>query len=268
MGAISAGRQAVGAVTRNPILIVATVLLGVIQLPQLFVQSAGSAAIVIASGLLSVLFLVLYPFLFGGIIGMGNEAVKGKTSLGTFVSAGKANYVSLLGAFFILLGLGAVYVIGLFIVGAVGGFAAVSAGGDALGGVAFLGVIAVVLVAVLLYFVLFFFIQFFGQAIVIDDVGAVDGFRRSIGAVRGHKLSTLGYSLVVALIGGVFGVFGAVFGLLGMPQATGGFPTPSLGVVVVAAVVFVVLTGIVGAFSMTYGVAFYRDIRPTEPSAP
>jgi hypothetical protein len=268
MGAIAAGRQAVGAVTRNPILIVATVLLGVIQLPQLFVQSADSVAIVIASGLLSLLFLVLYPFLFGGIIGMGNEAVEGKTSLGTFVSAGKANYVSLLGAFFILLGIGVVYVIGMLIVGAVGGFAVVSAGGDALGGAAFLGLAAVVLVAFLLYFVLLFFIQFFGQAIVLDGVGAVDGFRRSIGAVRGHKLSTLGYSLVLALIGGVFGVFGAVFGLLGTPQAAGGFPTPSLGVIVVAAVVFVALTGIVGAFSMTYGVAFYRDIRPTEPSTP
>ncbi|WP_435077343.1 hypothetical protein [Halococcus sp. AFM35] len=268
MGAISAGRQAVGAVTRNPILIVATVLLGVIQLPQLFVQSADSAVIVVASGVLSLLFLVLYPFLFGGIIGMGNEAVEGKTSLGTFVSAGKANYVSLLGAFFILLGIGVVYVIGMLIVGAVGGFAVVSTGGDALGGAAFLGLVAVVLVAFLLYFVLLFFIQFFGQAIVLDGVGAVDGFRRSIGAVRGHKLSTLGYSLVLALIGGVFGVFGAVFGLLGTPQAAGGFPTPSLGVVAVAAVVFVALTGVVGAFSMTYGVAFYRDIRPAEPSAP
>jgi hypothetical protein len=268
MGAISAGRQTVAAVIRNPILIVAAAVFGLIQLPQLLAQTADSAAIVIASGLLSLLFLVLYPFLFGGIIGMGNEAVEGKTSLGTFVSAGKANYVSLLGAFFIMLGLGVVYVIGLFIVGAVGGIAAVSTGGDALGGVAFLGVLGVVLVAVLLYFVLFFFIQFFGQAIVLDGVGAVDGFRRSIGAVRGHKLSTLGYTLVLALIGGVFGVFGAVFGLLGTPQTAGGIPTPSLGIVAVAAVLFVVLTGIVGAFSMTYGVAFYRDIRPTEPSAP
>jgi hypothetical protein len=267
MGAISAGRQAAGAVTRNPILIVVAAVLGLIQLPQLFMQSADSVAIVAASGLFSLLFLFLYPLIVGGIIGMGDEAIEGTTSLGTFVSTGKANYVSLLGAFLILFGLGVVYVIGMVVVGAVGGFAVVSAGGDALGGAAFLGIAAVVLVAFLLYFVLFFFIQFFLQAIVLDGAGAVGGFRHSIGAVRGNKLSTLGYSFVLGLIGGVFGVFGTVFGLLGAPQTAGGLPAPSPGVVAVAAVVFVVLTGIVGAFSMTYGVAFYRDIRPAESSA-
>src|SRR6056297_768136 len=148
MGAISAGRQTVGAVIRNPILIVAAVILGLIQLPQLLMQSVDSFAIVAASGLLSLLFLVLYPFFFGGIIGMGNEAVEGKTSLGTFVSAGKANYVSLFGAFLILLGLGAVYVIGLFVVGAVGGIAVFSIGGDVLGGIVFVGII---LLSFLLY---------------------------------------------------------------------------------------------------------------------
>ncbi|WP_049997409.1 DUF7847 domain-containing protein [Halococcus sediminicola] len=267
MGAISAGRQTVAAVVRNPILVVIALVLGLIQLPQLLVQSVDSVAIVVASGLLSLLFLVLYPFFFGGIIGMGNEAVEGTTSLGTFVSAGKANYVSLLGAFFILLVVGIVYVVALAAIGAVGGFAVFATGGDALGGAAFLGIVGVVLVAFVLYFLLFFFIQFFGQAIVLDDVGAVAGFKRSVGAVRANKLSTLGYTLVLALIGSVFGIFGAVFALFQAPQAAGGLPTLSPGVAIVAAVVFVALTGVVGAFSMTYGVAFYRDIRPAESSA-
>ena len=72
---------------------------------------------------------------------------------------------------------------------------------------------------------------------------------------------------MLALIGGVFGIFGAVFALFQTPRAAGGLPTFSPGVAIVAAVVFVVLTGVVGAFSMTYGVAFYRDIRPVESSA-
>ncbi|EMA50561.1 DUF7847 domain-containing protein [Halococcus thailandensis] len=266
MGAISAGRRSIAAVIRNPILVVVALVLGLVQLPQLFMQSVDSPTIVIVSGLLSLLLLVLYPFFFGGIIGMGNEAVTGTTSLGTFVRAGKANYVSMLGALLIMMGLGVVYVIALFLIGAIGGFAVVSASGDASGGAAILTIAAVVLVAFLLYFVLFFFIQFFGQAIVIDDLGAVDGFKRSVGAVRGHKLSTLGYMLVVMLISGVFGAFGAVLGLVGAFPATGGVQTSSLGVIAVAAVVFLVLTGVVGAFSMTYGVAFYRDIRPTESS--
>jgi hypothetical protein len=37
---------------------------------------------------------------------------------------------------------------------------------------------------------------------------------------------------------------------------------------VVVAAVFVVLTGVVGSLSMTYGVAFYRDIRSAEPRSP
>jgi hypothetical protein len=262
MGAISAVRQTVGAVVRNPILIAVALLLGAIQVPQLLVQSVNSTAIVVASGVLSLVFLLLYPFFFGGIIGMGGEAVEGKTRLGTFVSAGKANYVSLFGAFIILIGLGVLYFIALLIIGAIGGAAVVSTGGDAAGGAASLGVLVIVLVAFLLYFVFFFFIQFFGQAIVLDDVGAVDGFKRSIGAVRGHKLSTLGYTLIISLIGLIFGVFGAVFALLQTPAAGGGLQTPPLGVIVIALAVIVALTGIVGAFSMTYGVAFYRDIRP------
>lgn len=261
MGAISAGRQTVTAVARNPILIAVALVLGLVQVPQLLAQSANSTAIVTVTGLLSLLFLLLYPFFFGGIIGMGNEAVEGKTSLGTFVSAGKANYVSLFGAFLILMGVAILYVIALFIVTAVGGVAVVSAG-DAIGGAAFLTIAGVALVAFLLYFLLFFFIQFFGQAIVLDDVGAIGGFKRSVGAVRGHKLSTLGYTLVLSLVGGVFGAFGALFALLQSPTTADGLPTLSPSGAIVAVAVFVVLTGIVGAFSMTYGVAFYRQIRP------
>ncbi|EMA43280.1 DUF7847 domain-containing protein [Halococcus saccharolyticus] len=261
MGAMSAGRQTVTAVARNPILIVVALVLGLVQVPQLLAQSANSTTLVVATGLLSLLFVLLYPFFFGGIIGMGNEAVEGKTSLGTFVSAGKANYVSLFGAFLILMGVAILYVVALLIVTTVGGVAVVSAG-DALGGVAFLAIAGVALVAFLLYFLLFFFIQFFGQAIVLDDVGAVDGFKRSVGAVRGHKLSTLGYTLVLSLIGGVFGAFGALFALLQNPTPTDGLPALSPGAAIVAVAVFVVLSGVVGAFSMTYGVAFYRQIRP------
>jgi hypothetical protein len=263
MGAISAVRQTVGAVVRNPTLIAVALLLGAIQVPQLLVQSVNSTAIVVASGVLSLLFLLLYPFFFGGIIGMGDEAIEGKTSLGTFVSAGRSNYVSLFGAFLILIGIFVLYFIALFIVGVVGGVAVVSVGAGSTGGAASLAIIGIVLLAVLLYFVLFIFIQFFGQAIVLDDVGAVDGFKRSIGAVRGHKLSTLGYTLIISLISLIFGAFGALFALFQTSAAGGGLQTPPLGVIVVALAVFVALTGIVGAFSMTYGVAFYKDIRPT-----
>jgi hypothetical protein len=151
MGAISAGRRSIAAVIRNPILIVVALVLGLVQLPQIFMQSVDSPVIVIASGLLSLLLLALYPFFFGGIIGMGNEAVTGTTSLRTFVRAGKANYVSMLGALLIMICLGVVYTVALFIIGAIGGFTAISAGGDASSGAVFLTIAAVVLVAFLLY---------------------------------------------------------------------------------------------------------------------
>lgn len=262
MGAISAVRQTVGAVVRNPILVAIALFLGAIQVPQLLTQSVNSAAIAVISAVLSLVFLLLYPFFFGGIIGMSNEAVKGKTNFGTFVSAGKANYVSLFGAFLILLGVGVLYVIVLFIVAAIGGITVFSTAGNTAGGAAVLTVIGIVLVAFLLYFLFFFFVQFFVQAIVLDDVSAVGGFKRSIRAVRGHKLSTLGYTLIISLIGLVFGALGALFALFQAPAAGVGLQTPPLGVLVVILAVFVVLSGIVGAFSMTYGVAFYRQIRP------
>ena len=259
MGAIAAGRQAVGAVVRNPILIVVTLLLGIIQVPQLLVQVVNSTAVVIASGILSLVFLFLYPFFYGGIVGMGDEAIEGKTRLGTFVSAGRTHYASLFGAFLILLVIGIVYAVVLGIISVVGGIAVFSLGNEA-GSGALLGVVGLVLVVVLASILLFFSIQFFGQAIVLDGVGAVEGYKRSIGAVRRHKLSTLGYTVVIGLVGGFFGALGAALSLFGA-AGVGGSPTLSTGGALVALAVFVVFSGVIGAFTMTYGVSFYRQIR-------
>lgn len=259
MGAILAGRQAIGAVVRNPILIVAVSLIAILQAPQLLAQSIASSTAAVASLAISLLFFLFFPFYFGGIIGMGNEAIEGQTNFRTFVSAGKTNYFSIFGAYLLAIVGVILYVIALGIIGGIAGAAILFTTGNA-SGTALLGIIGFAVVAFLLYLLPIFFLQFFAQAIVLDDMGAVSGFKRSIGVVRGHKLSTLGYTLIVTLIGGLFGAFGGIFAVLQNPATGSGLPTLSLTGSIIAVAIFVVLAGIIGAFSSTYSVAFYKQI--------
>jgi hypothetical protein len=71
----------------------------------------------------SVLFVFLLPFFQGGIIGMTDEALLGRTSLGQFFQSGRANYLSIFGAYLLLLGVNVgfgIVVVGAMIFGAAG----------------------------------------------------------------------------------------------------------------------------------------------------
>ena len=256
---MSAVREALSAVKRNPVIIVVTLLAGVLQIPQLVGQYLDSVVAVAVMGVFSLVYLLFLPFYYGGVIGMASEALHGETSFRTFLREGRANYVSLFGAYVLLVVLLVVYLVVLAITGGIGGMLAFAVGSADFGAGSLLITGAVVLLLVLLLFGFVFFTQFFGQAIVLDDRSAVGGFRGSVSAVRGNKLSTLGYMVIVVIASTVFGALAGVVAVLpAMLETQNVFVVAAL-----SSIALVIVTGIVGAFAATYGVAFYEGIRTT-----
>ncbi|MFB6109044.1 MAG: hypothetical protein ABEJ82_09455 [Haloplanus sp.] len=278
MAVFRALQTAAGATRRNLVLFAVAAAYGLVQIPQLAAQAFQPMLAGVVSLAMSALLVFVLPFYFAGIIGMANEAIDGRTSLDTLIDAGKRYYVSVFVVYLLIFGVSFVLGVVAFLVAIVGvgaGLGAAQSGGGTGGAVLVAGL--VVAVIGLLYLVVVFFTQFFGHAIVVDDLGAVDGLKRSVGAVRDNLLATLGYTILVAVVGGLFGVFGALFGLLtsaGLggqtaPAAPSAATTPtaalpSVGLAGVAAllVVYVVGAGVFGGFFAAYSTAFYREIRP------
>jgi len=135
-----------------------------------------------------------------------------------------------------------------------------------------LAVIAIIaLGAVLVYLLVTLFVQFYAHAIVLDDRDVVAGFRRSVGLVRSHLLSVVGYSLVLGVGSLLIGTLAAGASLVFGPRTQGSTALPSpvadlvsveptVAIIAVLAVAFLVLTGVFGAFYATYSVAFYESI--------
>lgn len=284
MAALQALRPAASGIVRNPILVVITAVFGLSQLPSLLVPTGQPIlASLVSLGTTGVLALVL-PFLQGGLLGMASEAISGRTSLGTLIAEGKANYVSLLLAYFVLLAINVVFGFFVFVgafVGVIGG--SVASTGSSPAGTGFvtgdstvLAVIAIIaLGVVLVYLLITLFVQFYAHAIVLDDRDIVAGFRRSIGLVRSNLLSVVGYTVILGVGSTLLGTVAAGSSLLFGPQAQApaGSPfadlvsvEPTTAIVAVVAVAYLVLTGVFGAFYATYSVGFYERIsREPEP---
>ncbi|WP_144920633.1 DUF7847 domain-containing protein [Halorubrum salsamenti] len=289
MAALQSLRPAASGVVRNPILVLITALYGLFQLPNLLVESTSPVlASVISLVTFGVMILVL-PFFQGGLLGMADEAVAGKTRLGTLLAVGKANYVPLLLGYFVLLAVNMVFgfivFMGVIIVVIGGSVAGMDGGtGGGMGGagtgvdapalgfdptlLAVVGIVAVGLV--LVYLLVTFFIQFYAHAVVLDDTELVDGFRRSAGLVRSNLLSVFGYTVLLTTGGVLVGVLAAAGSLVFGPQQPAGSPfaeivsiEPTPAVVAAIALGYVLLTGVAGAFYATYSVAFYRRISGT-----
>ncbi|MFC4357748.1 hypothetical protein ACFO0N_07275 [Halobium salinum] len=273
MGALSSLRTGGRAALRNPVLFGVAALLSLLQLPQFALQLLDPWLASVGSLLFTGVFVFVLPFFMGGILGLANEAVDGETRFATFVESGKAHYVSLLAVYLAVLAVSFVFGIVVTIAAVAMGVAAVAGGSG--GGLALFGVGAVVLLVALVGFLLLFFLQFYGQAIVVDDLGAVDGLKRSAAVVRRNLLSTFGYTLFVSLVGGGFGlVVGVTSALLTTPTGpaptpaapTVGVAQPSLALVAVLSAVVLVGGTLMGGLFSAYSVAFYRDIRGATPS--
>ncbi|WP_411967995.1 hypothetical protein [Haloferax sp. YSSS75] len=282
MSALQALQTAGATLRRNPILFVVTAALSFLQLPGLIAQSisplVGSLVSLVSSGLL----LFVMPFFIGGVIGMANEAIGGRTSFETLVSEGKAHYVSILVVYFGLLVFYVVLWVVSFLLVALVGAILLSSGTQP--GIVLFAIVAVVGLAILsVYLGVLFVSQFFGHAIVVDDVGAIEGLKRSVWCVRHNLVSVFGYTIVVTVGGAVLGLVGVVFSLLTtptMPPQRPGvtdvsvapaatphlFGLPSVGLVgtLGLAALVLVVSSLVGAFFAAYSTAFYRSIRPVQ----
>ncbi|MFB6071207.1 MAG: hypothetical protein ABEJ76_09305 [Halanaeroarchaeum sp.] len=270
MAVVSALRRTPGALLRNPVLFVPVLVLTLIQVPQLAAQAVDPFLAAVVSLLMMGVFVFVVPFFQGGVIGMADEALDGRTSLGRFVDAGRSNYVSLFGAYVAVLAVNLVLGV-ITAVLFVGAGALVFANGGAGSPVAALGALAIVgLVVALAYLLFAFFVQFYGQAIVLEGVGAIDGLKRSASVVRHSLASVLGYTV---LVGVVMGTAGVLFGIGSVllapdPRTSVGMATPSATAVAILAVVLFVVGTVFGAFFATYSVAFYRAITGREPTRP
>lgn len=288
MAALQALRPAAGGIARNPILIAITALYGLAQLPNLLIQPTRPLFASLISLAMMGLLLVVLPFFQGGMLAMASEAIRGETTLSTLVDEGKANYVSLLLAYFVLLAINLIFSFVVFfgiiiaVVGTSFGAASGSGGfGDPMsttggipGGLTLLTVLGIVAVGLaLVYFLITFFIQFYAHAIVLDDRELVDGFRRSVGVVRSNLLSVLGYSILLVIGAGLVGTLAAAASFAVAPQPAGSpiaelIPfDPTTATAVVGAIGYVLLTGLFGAFYATYSVAFYESVRPDSAAA-
>ena len=261
MAVLQALQTAIGAARRNPLVFVIAAAFSLFQLPSVLAQSVHPLVGSVVSLGVSGLMIFVVPFFFGGIIGMANEAIDGRTSFETFVREGKTHYVSILVVY--LLG-------GIFFLG--------SAGQPSLVPLAILAIIGGI--ALLGYLLIAFVVQFFGHAVVVDDLEAVDSIKRSAWCVRHNLVAVFGYTVLASVGGAVFGVFGGVFSLLTSPQfsqgesvdtvgpAAGPLPVdlPSVGLAgtAVLVVLLVILTGLFAGLFATFSTAFYRTIRPVD----
>lgn len=263
MVVLNALRRTPSALRRNPVVFVPILVLSLFQVPQLALQAVNPLLSSIVSLGLSLVFIVVMPFFQGGMIAMADEALDGRTALQMFIADGKAHYLSILVAYLALMAVNFVLGMIAFFVGALGAAFIVGSGGLASVNVAALAIIGIVVaIVVLLYLLVLFFIQFYGQAIVLEGMGAVDGLKHSASVVRAHIVSTLGYSILVGILGGVFGGIVGVLSLLLSPQSAAAFHLPELSLPLVAVVGLLVLLGgtLFGGFFAVYSVAFYRGL--------
>lgn len=270
--ALQAGSSAL---RRNPSIVAIMLVISLLQLPTQFAQLAGPLVSAVFSLGVSLLFILLVPFIFAGMIGMADEALNGKTSLSTFVETGKQYYLSMMGAYLLVLGGSIVFglvvfialtVFGITVFAAVGGASGASVSGAVLGGIAL-----VVIAGLFLSFIPLFFIQFYGQAIVLDGESAIGGFKRSVSLVRRNLLSVFGYSMLVFGVGIISGLFSSIPSTLlsvqtAQPSPTPGFPEIPLSIIAGLIIVGTVVMGLVGSLFLTFSVAFYRslDSSPTD----
>lgn len=271
MVVLAALRRAASALRSNPVLFAVMGVVALVQLPLLAAQAAGPAASTVVSMVFNLGFIVVFPFVQGGLLAMADEAIDRRTSLETFVGVGKDNYVQLLVGYAVLFGVNLAVSLGAVLLLVFGGGILLVLSPDvaALGLVPLALLALLVLAVVLAYLAFVFVVQFYGHAVVLDGLEAIEGFKRSVGLVRRNLLGVLGYSMLMWVAGGALGlVVGGLSVLLAPPPGVDlGLPELSLAGQAGVAAAVVALTALLGAVMLTYSVAFYRAIRKDEARA-
>lgn len=243
--------ESLGVVKRNPVVFVVGLLMAIIVLPQRVLAVKGTPWIL--GGLQIVSFFIM-PFLVAGLLGMVYEGRFRLTSFETFTKLGKAKYISLLAGHLLQAILEIVLGVIIFLaVYVTTGVAAIVTFG----------------VGALVYFAVMFFLQLYEPAIVADNVGPIDGFRRSFGVVDRNYIQTLGFSLVNLLLALLLTLRTVVYGVSGVAVATGvlspagpnGLP---LGVNAGLVVYSLIATVVINPFRASFLMSFYDNHRPSE----
>jgi hypothetical protein len=287
MSAVASLRTAVGALRRQPVLLIAGLCYGLVVLPQRALQLAG---VPVAPTLLQMLTFFITPFVIAGVVGMARTALDDDASLDTLATVGKAQYVDLLLATLVEFGIKLAFGIVLVVVG----IALVVVGGSGTGAVV---VAAIAVVVALVYLATLLSIQFYPVIVVVDDAGPVEAVTDSVAFVRSNLVGTLGFSAVTVLVGAlaalpVVGVAAYRFATAGV--GSGGRPgpigggmgsrrgggtgmgtvdgAPALGDAIASgglglstpevaalSLVSMAATAVVVAFRLTYATAFYRS---------
>jgi hypothetical protein len=282
MSAVQSLRTAVGALSRNPVLFLGGLVYALVVLPQRALQLAS---VPLAPAALQLLTFFLTPFVVAGVVGLAREALDGDASFGAFTATGKGRYVDLLLATLVEFGIQLAFGIAFLVLALV---AIVASGGG--GPVAIVGAALGVALA-LAYLVVLFLVQFYPIVVVVDDAGPVDAVTGSVDFVRSNVVSTLGYSVVTVVLGGLaalpvsgFAAYrfltsgagsGDTPGPIGggmSPGGPGAGGTPGMGElfgggmglglstpeVVALSLVSAATTALFFAFRHTYATAFYR----------
>lgn len=298
MPALQSLQRAVTTLTESPVLFVGGLAVAGIVAPQTalgfagrFLDSPTAGVASLVGNVLTLVTLFLTPLVVAGTLGMAREALEeGQTSLATFSAVARERYLALLLA--VLLQAGIVLALGVLalvvlVVGVVVALFFVDVGPSAaiatdpsrlLQPDVLVVAVLTLLVATLVFYGPRVFFQFFAVAVVTDDAGPVEGYRRSVGLVRRNFASALGFTAVrvaVSLVAALPPL--AATGLqLGGVAATGGSADPQtvagVGAVspagVVALTAFVLGTQVVlTPFTHTYARAFYAAAGGDDPGA-
>lgn len=246
--------KATGALRRNPVIVALSVAFGLLQLPSVVAQEFGPVAQIglsIGSFLVSVLVV---PFVFAGMIGLSDEALDGRAGFGAFLRHGRNNYLSVLGAYLLL-----IVTLGIFsvVTSVVGGILAAVIGASIGGTSGFAVGVAVFGLSFFVVLLPVFFVQFFGHAIVLDDADVGESIRQSGGVVRRNLRVVVGYFAVVFALGLVGGLVGGVQSITTTPGIDLGIADTTVLAIQLAGVL---LTGIVSSVFWPFSVAIYRRI--------
>jgi hypothetical protein len=283
MSAVQSLRTAVDALSRNPVLFLGGLVYALVVLPQRALQLA---AIPLAPAALQLLTFFVTPFVVAGVVGLAREALDGDASFGTFTETGTDRYVDLLLGTLVELGIQLAFGIAFVVLALL---AIVAVGGGSVGPVGILGAALGVVLAIA-YLVVLFLVQFYPVLVVVDGAGPVDAVTGSVAFVRSNVVSTLGYSVITVVLGGLaalpvsgFAAYrfltdgpgsGDAPGPIGGGTSPGGpaaggapelaelFAGGGLGLstpeAVVLALVSAATTALFFAFRHTYATAFYR----------
>jgi len=277
MATIKSLTESFGVLKRNPVVFGVGLLYAVILLPQTALSLLG---VPLVPRLVQAITFFITPFIFAGLLGMTYEGRVRDTGFATFKKIGQAKYVSVLAGnllqavitftFGIVLFLGFIFTVGLSL------SAAQSDAGSVMSGI---GVVALALFGgvMLVYLLVMFFLQFYAPAIVADNVGVLDGYKRSVGVVKRNILQTLGFGvlnllvtllLLLPAIGLALLAFAGASGLGsvgGVDPGAQAVASDSLPVVVMGGVIgySFLTTTLVTPFRAAFSVSFYDNHKPS-----